>query len=213
MPILETLMLKNCKLRHVPPGLAFHARTLKKLYVYDVKHLSSLENFTSVVHLDMFRNTGLERISNLPRLQKLTVVMCPNLKVLGGMPALQRLTLEDYDMETLPRYLHDVNPRHLLLDCSLSLLTRIAAGKSGPEWDKFSHIEQIKAYANDEDVPRKCPLETCAVSFQKSMPCWRGMAGSTSCVCRQTSAPLPPLQVQCLSPFGWLVVASVPSLQ
>ncbi|CAO2147851.1 unnamed protein product [Urochloa humidicola] len=155
MPILETLMLKNCKLRHVPPGLAFHARTLKKLYIYDVKHLSSLENFTSVVHLDMFRNTGLERISNLPRLQKLTVVMCPNLKVLGGMPALQRLTLEDYDMETLPRYLHDVNPRHLLLDCSLSLLTRIAAGKSGPEWDKFSHIEQIKAYANDEDVPRK----------------------------------------------------------
>ncbi|CAO2145729.1 unnamed protein product, partial [Urochloa humidicola] len=58
-------------------------------------------------------------------------------------------------METVPRYLQDVNPRHLQLDCSLSLLKCIAAGKSGPEWDKFSHIQQVKAYANYEGIPRK----------------------------------------------------------
>ncbi|CAO2153091.1 unnamed protein product [Urochloa humidicola] len=59
-------------------------------------------------------------------------------------------------METVPRYLQNVNPRrHLLLDCSLMLLTCIAAGKSSPEWDKFSHIQQVKAYANDKGVPRK----------------------------------------------------------
>ncbi|CAN6374303.1 unnamed protein product [Urochloa humidicola] len=155
MPILESLKLKNCNLRHVPPGLAFHARTLKKLYIYDIKHLSSLENFTSVVHLDVFRNTDLERISNLPRLQKLVVFKCPKLKVLDGMPALQRLNLEDYDMETVPRYLQDLKPRHLQLDCILSLLTCIAGGKSSPEWDKFSHIQQVKAYAYDDGVSRK----------------------------------------------------------
>ena len=155
MPILELLKLKMCKLRRVPPGLAFHARALKNLYIYDVKHLSSLENFASVVHLDVFRNTHLERISNLPKLQKLVILMCPKLKVVDGMPALQRLELGDYDMETVPRYLQDVNPRHLLLDCSLSLLTCIAAGKSGPEWDKFRHIQQVKAYANEEGCPRK----------------------------------------------------------
>ncbi|XP_066336736.1 putative disease resistance protein RGA1 isoform X2 [Miscanthus floridulus] len=155
MPILEVLVLQMCKLRRVPPGLAFHAMALKKLCIYDVKNLRYLENFASVVHLDLFRNTDLERISNLPKLQKLVIVMCPEMKVLEGMPALQRLNLEDYDMETVPRYLQDVNPRHLLLDCSLSLLTSIAAGKSGPEWHKFSHIQQVKAYANDKGSPRK----------------------------------------------------------
>ena len=84
MPMLEELKLEKCKLRRVPPGLAFHARALKKLYIYDVKHLSSLENFTSVVHLDVFRNADLERISNLPKLQKLVIIMCPKMKVLEG---------------------------------------------------------------------------------------------------------------------------------
>jgi hypothetical protein len=155
MPLMEELALKMCKLRCVPPGLAFHAKALKKLGIYDVKHLSSLENFASIVHLDVFRNTELERIRNFPKLQKLVIFKCPKLKVLEGMPALQILNLEDYVMETVPRYLQDVNPRHLLLDCSLSLLTCIAAGKSGPEWDKFSHIQQVKAYADEKGCPRK----------------------------------------------------------
>ncbi|CAL4982292.1 unnamed protein product [Urochloa decumbens] len=155
MPILENLTIKFCKLRRVPPGLAFHATCLKKLYIYDVEHLSSLENFTSVVHLEVFRNTDLERISNLPKLQKLIIIKCKKMKVVEGMPALQRLKLKDYDMETLPRYLQHVNPRDFLLDCSLSLLTSISAGESGPEWNKFSHIQQVKAYADDEGAPRK----------------------------------------------------------
>ncbi|XP_039823959.1 disease resistance protein RGA2-like isoform X2 [Panicum virgatum] len=155
MPMLEELKLEKCKLRRVPPGLAFHARALKKLYIYDVKHLSSLENFTSVVHLDVFRNADLERISNLPKLQKLVIVMCPKMKVLEGVAALQKLGLEDYDIETVPRYPQDVTPRQLLLDCSLPLLTSIAAGKTSREWDKFKHIQQVKAYAGDEGVQRK----------------------------------------------------------
>jgi len=71
------------------------------------------------------------------------------------MPALQRLNLIDHDMEIVPRYLQDIKPRHLQLDCSLRLLTSIAAGKSGPEWDKFSHIQQVKACANDAGITRK----------------------------------------------------------
>jgi hypothetical protein len=134
---------------------------LKILGIYDVKHLSSLENFTSVVHLEMFRNTDMERISNPPKLQKLVIIKCPKLKVLEGIPALQRLNLLDDDMEKVPRYLRDIKPRHLLLDCSLRLLTSIAEGKSGPEWNKFSHIQQVKAYADDAGVSRKwCMLYT-----------------------------------------------------
>ncbi|XP_062183251.1 putative disease resistance protein RGA3 isoform X2 [Phragmites australis] len=155
MPVLEELQLERCKLRHIPPGLAFHARALRRLYVYNVEHLRSLENFASVVHLDLFENTDLERISNLPKLQKLDIKFCPKMKVLEGVSELQRLNLEDYGMETLPRYLQDAKPGHFQLDCTLSLLISIASGKSSPEWDKFSHIQRVKAYAKDEGIPRK----------------------------------------------------------
>ncbi|KAL6653253.1 hypothetical protein ACP70R_008831 [Stipagrostis hirtigluma subsp. patula] len=155
MPVLEELKLGSCKLRRVPPGLPFHARALKELHVSTVKHLSSLENFASVVLLEVRRSPDLRRISNMPKLQKLTIVMCPMVKVLEGVPALQRLELEDYSMETLPRYLQDVNLRHLLLNCMVPLLTSIAAGKSSPEWGKISHIKQVKAYANAKGLPRK----------------------------------------------------------
>ncbi|CAD6254593.1 unnamed protein product [Miscanthus lutarioriparius] len=94
---------------------------------------------------------GLERISNLANLQNLVIMRCPELKVLEGFPALQRFILEDYDMKTLPGYLRNVNPRDLRLECDISLLTFIARGKSSPKWDKFSHIKQVKAYADDLD--------------------------------------------------------------
>ena len=37
------------------------------------------------------------------------------------------------------------------LNCDISLLASIAEGESGPEWDKFSHIKQVNAYAGDDD--------------------------------------------------------------
>lgn len=155
MHVLELLLLNRCKLRLLPPGLAFHARALKKLQLYEVQHLSSLESLPSVVELDVFHNPSLERITDLSRLQKLTIVKCPKLRVLHGVPAIQRLGLEDYRMETLPDYLENVSPRHLLLDCSLALLAAIAMGDSGHELGKLSHIQHVNAHARDGHNPRK----------------------------------------------------------
>ncbi|CAO2153064.1 unnamed protein product [Urochloa humidicola] len=155
MPVLEYLQLIRCKLSHLPPGLSLHTKNLRKLYVYDVQHLKSLEDFPYVVLLEVFRNTDLERISVLPSLQKLVISNCPKMKVLRGVPELQTLVLENYSMETLPRYLQDVNPRHLELHCNLSLLTSVAAGKSSLDWDQFNHIQQVKGSANNEGNPRK----------------------------------------------------------
>ncbi|XP_066339311.1 uncharacterized protein [Miscanthus floridulus] len=153
MTVLEELLIKGCKLRRVPPGLSFSARALKKLYVYNVQHLRYLENFTSVVHIQVFESHDMERISNFPSLQKLEIIMCPKLKVLEGLTALQRLELEDYSMKTLPEYLMDVNPRYLCLWCNFSLLTSIATDFR--EWDKCIRKQQVKAYTSDGDIPCK----------------------------------------------------------
>ncbi|XP_044418064.1 disease resistance protein RGA2 isoform X1 [Triticum aestivum] len=154
-PVLQQLLLKHCKLKCLPPGLASQARALNKLSIYYVHSLISLENFPSLVELYLGDNLDLEMITNLPRLQKLTTENCPKLKVLEGVPALQRLVLSYNDMETIPEYMGGINPRHLELYCSLALLASMAAGQSGHVWEKFSHVEHVKAYAREGDNSRK----------------------------------------------------------
>jgi Leucine-rich repeat (LRR) protein len=156
MSVLEELQLDTCKLRRFPPGLTFHARALRKLGVHNVQHLNSLEDFTCVVELDVFHNPNLESITNLPRLQKLTVVNCPRLKALEDVPELLRLELEDYRMETIPMYLWSVKTRHLLLDCSLALLSSMVTERSGLGMDKvISGAQHVKAYARNGQEQRK----------------------------------------------------------
>ncbi|KAM3215493.1 hypothetical protein ACQJBY_067487 [Aegilops geniculata] len=152
---LEKLVLSKCILRHVPPGLASNARSLKILILQYVKHLSYIESFPSVVELKVIGCPDLERITNLPNLQKLTIENCPKLKVLEHIASLERLYLEDYSMEELPEYMRDIKLRHLQLFCRLWLLSVVAAGQSGTEWDKFSQVEHVKAYAHDGYNQRK----------------------------------------------------------
>ncbi|KAM3260792.1 hypothetical protein ACQJBY_051823 [Aegilops geniculata] len=156
MPALEELLLDSCKLRSLPPGLVFHARALRRLVVTAALNLNSLDSFASVVELDVYFSPKLTSIANLHQLQKLTIIFCPKLEKLIGVPAIRRLVLEDYDMETLPRYLQDVGHLSVLqLDCSLELLTSIAMGQAGPEWKKYSHVKHVKAYAHDGDNQRE----------------------------------------------------------
>ena len=115
------------------------------------EHPSPMENVGSDLKIQVSRCPGLERISNLPNLQNLVIIRCPELKVLEGLPALQRLGLVDFNMKTLPGYLQGVKPRDLIICCDISLLASIAKEKSSPEWDKFSHIKLVKAFADDDD--------------------------------------------------------------
>ncbi|KAF8762253.1 hypothetical protein HU200_009640 [Digitaria exilis] len=122
------------------------------------EHLSHPDR-GSIVDLEVLESPELERICNLPKLQKLSISMCPKIKELDNLSALQTLKLEDYDMKTLPGYLQDINISHFQIYCDISLLTSIAKGKHSPEWDKFQHIQQLKAFADnhddDERVARK----------------------------------------------------------
>ncbi|XBI42594.1 hypothetical protein VPH35_126905 [Triticum aestivum] len=130
---LEKLVLGKCRLRHVPPGLASNARSLKILCLQDVEHLSYIESFPSVVELTVNDCPNLERITNLPNMQKLAIRNCPNFKLLERITSFERLVLEDYTMEKLPEYTRDIKLRHLQLFCRLWLLCAVAAGQSGTE--------------------------------------------------------------------------------
>ncbi|XP_066338633.1 putative disease resistance RPP13-like protein 1 [Miscanthus floridulus] len=139
MPCLERLQIKNCKLSCVPPGLASTKRhTLRELNLYQLSNLTHVENFPSVVELDVFDCPKLKRISGLSRLQKIRIVRCTKLEVLEGVTALDSLVLHT-TMETLPEYLRAVNPRYLKLECNKKLYESSSSPGSS-EWDKISHI-------------------------------------------------------------------------
>ncbi|CAO2144650.1 unnamed protein product [Urochloa humidicola] len=142
MPALKELTIRNCKLSVLPPGLANSTReALRELNLYEMRNLTYVENFPSVVVLDVFNCPKLTRINGLSRLQKIEIFLCPNVVVLEGVPSLDSMELNDRTMQTLPRYLRDVNPRYLKLKCSKMLYQSIISGSSY-ECDKISHISK-----------------------------------------------------------------------
>jgi hypothetical protein len=153
MPSLEGLEIENCKLSCLPPGLASMKRhALRTLYLYELSNLIAVENFHSVVELEMFDCPKLWRISGLSNLHKICIVRCPKLEVLDGVPALDSLELEDGTMEALPGYLPCVNPRFLELTCSKELCESIISGGSS-ECDKIRHIAKHDInYIEDSDA-------------------------------------------------------------
>ncbi|KAF7046981.1 hypothetical protein CFC21_055962 [Triticum aestivum] len=72
------------------------------------------------------------------------------------MDALQKLVLTvQYSESQLPSYLQTVKSSHLLLDCCPFILISMALGKSSSEWDKFSHIQHVEAYADEEGIEKR----------------------------------------------------------
>jgi hypothetical protein len=140
MPCLGKLQIHNCKLSCLPPGLvSSKTRTLRELYLFELSNLTHVENFPSVVKLDVFDCPELKRISGLPMLQKIRIVRCPKLEVLEGVPALDSLQLYDATMDTLPEYLRAAKPRHLSLSCNKKLQESCLLPGSF-EGNKISHI-------------------------------------------------------------------------
>ncbi|CAO2149543.1 unnamed protein product [Urochloa humidicola] len=153
MPALKILVIGNCKLRTLPSGLANSMRkALRELNLYGLSNLTSVENFPSVVELDVLDCPKLKRINGLSRLQKIRIFRCPNVEVLEGVPSLDSMELVDYTMETLPGYLRDVNPRYLKLKCCKKLYESIMSGSS-TECGKISHITKHTIYCfQDSDA-------------------------------------------------------------
>ncbi|CAO2145238.1 unnamed protein product [Urochloa humidicola] len=144
MPCLERLKIENCKLSCLPPGLAsINRQALRELLLYELSNLTSVENFPSVVQLDVFDCPELKTISGLPSVHNIRIIRCPKLEVLEAVPSLDSLALGDATMETLPGYLQAVRPRFLDLACSEKLYESLSSPGSS-ERSKISHIGKHK---------------------------------------------------------------------
>ena len=102
MPALDNLTITDCMLSHLPPGLATNDRyNLKTLYLSGLSILASLENFPSVVELDVLYCPKLKKISGLSMLRKITISDCPELEVLEGVSVLRSMLLDDEPWEII----------------------------------------------------------------------------------------------------------------
>ena len=146
MPVLQSLRIDSCKLRRLPPGLACQTRSLRKLCLVNILHLVSVENFPSLVELHLSQNPELQRVTNNSSLQKIEITYCPALALLEDLPALQSITWDDLDAETLPEYLREVEINKLDVKCSLRLLQMIYLRDATSEWGKIQHVQRLNAH-------------------------------------------------------------------
>ncbi|KAI5009362.1 hypothetical protein ZWY2020_011499 [Hordeum vulgare] len=95
MPALEFLFLRDCKLTHLPSGLASDRRqNLRSIVLEKLTLLEYVENFPWVVELKVYSCPELKRISGLSKLRTVDINSCPKLKLLEGVRALDSLELD-----------------------------------------------------------------------------------------------------------------------
>ncbi|XP_037470482.1 putative disease resistance RPP13-like protein 1, partial [Triticum dicoccoides] len=100
MPALELLGIVDCKLTHLPPGLASDRRyNLRTIVLDNLTLLEYVENFPSVVELRVYHCPELKRMSGLAKLRTVDIYDCPKLKLLEGVPVLDSLELDEEHWE------------------------------------------------------------------------------------------------------------------
>ncbi|OAY85683.1 putative disease resistance protein RGA3 [Ananas comosus] len=159
MPRLEVLHVMDCpKLRALPKRLQ-QLRALRILGTLKAHSLSVIEDFLFITELKIYINNGMERVSNLPALRKLTIYDTPALKCVDNLVALQYLELEDYSMKSLPEWLlRLVQQRAHLRDENLQLVMRCKAAviqrclKGGPDWPIIECFSRVSAYTKDRSA-------------------------------------------------------------
>uniref|UniRef100_A0ACD5YXV0 Uncharacterized protein n=1 Tax=Avena sativa TaxID=4498 RepID=A0ACD5YXV0_AVESA len=100
MPALEHLMIINCRLTHLPLGLASHKRcNLRTLLLERLTVLASVDNFPSVVTFKVLSCSKIKKIGGFSKLRKIVIEGCPQLRLLEGVPVLSSMELDDETWE------------------------------------------------------------------------------------------------------------------
>lgn len=173
LPNLKSCRLENCpKLRALPDVLR-HAPNLERLVIRNNHFMREIDDLPSLADVLEFTNMKmLERISNLPSLGWLKILVCPQLKFVENLNMLQHLLLQcPPEAEQLPMWLADLIEQHrsapsarrsfkkFELYCGLPLLSSCLKGE--PNWHIIQQIPEVRIqtfdgrnflYAKDHDI-------------------------------------------------------------
>ncbi|KAE8778091.1 Disease resistance protein RGA2 [Hordeum vulgare] len=95
MPCLEFLVLRDCKLTHLPLGLASDRRhNLRTIVLWNLTLLEYVENFPWVVELRVYLCPELKRMSGFTKVRTVRIRRCPKLKLLEGVRVLDSIELD-----------------------------------------------------------------------------------------------------------------------
>lgn len=177
MPALHTLYIGECKLGHLPAGLASSRRllALRQLVLVNVARIRAVENFQSVATLIVIRCPRLKAICGFPIMRRVIVVSCPRLTMvrLEGGSSLDTVELGDPYMVTLPEYLRDLKPRTLrVLDCHRNLRDLLLSSSSTSDSDDNSSSSN---YRDDK-------IKNCEKLFVVAPSANSGGLATASCV-------------------------------
>ncbi|KAL6654475.1 hypothetical protein ACP70R_007940 [Stipagrostis hirtigluma subsp. patula] len=145
MPALHTLGIRECKLDRLPAGLASSRRlALRQLFLYDLSRMAAVENFPSVVVLEVRRCPCLKAIRGFAKLQTVVIESCPALEELEAGSALDFVGLDDPTMETLPEYLRGLKPRILEVKNCHQKLRDLLSCSDDSSADYLDEMDKIK---------------------------------------------------------------------
>ncbi|KAL6653862.1 hypothetical protein ACP70R_008786 [Stipagrostis hirtigluma subsp. patula] len=145
MPALHTLVIVECKLDRLPAGLASSRRlALRELFLFDLSRIAAVENFPSVVELEVHRCPSLKAIRGFGKLQTVTIVSCPVLEELEAGSALDTVELADPAMKTLPEYLRDLKPRILQVYACHPRLRDLVSASDNSSAEYQAEMDKIK---------------------------------------------------------------------
>ncbi|WOK99234.1 disease resistance protein RGA4 [Canna indica] len=159
LPHLEELFIFDCpKLRSLPPNLD-QATQMNQLEIHWANELKAIENLPNLSGLLVVgNNPSLEKISNLPAVERLSLVECPSVRCVENLDVLKFLNMEDEGMERLPQWLlplallrqnHHNNIFSVIAKSkNVGVVERCREG--GEDWHIVQQIFHILVYADTE---------------------------------------------------------------
>ncbi|KAI0501206.1 hypothetical protein KFK09_016149 [Dendrobium nobile] len=153
MSQLEVLQIYACpKLKSFPEEVLFHAaNSLKKIRICKAPQLllKKLHNLRFLEIIEIGNIPCLEKISGLPALQRLKIEDCPGINLVELTHTLENIDWKDFSADSLPMWFDDnIKATYLRISCKEELVRKIGFNKENGvhECSQIQHFDNITVW-------------------------------------------------------------------